>query len=92
MSSVDISYLGAAKVYLAKADPVIEEVNMATVEERLARVERELERFKRDNNAKKSKLGWLEKVRGTFKGDPDFDEIVRLGKELRDQETTEAKE
>lgn len=62
---------------------------MSTVEERLAKVERELEAIKRDKLAEASKLGWLERVRGTFKGDKDFEEIVRLGKELRDQESAE---
>jgi hypothetical protein len=62
---------------------------MATVEERLAKVEKDLEAIKREKLAQTSKLGWLERVRGTFKGDPDFEEIVRLGKELRDQESSE---
>jgi hypothetical protein len=62
---------------------------MATVEERLAKVERDLEAIKREKLAENSKLGWLEQVRGTFKSDPDFAEIVRLGKELRDKESTE---
>ena len=26
---------------------------------------------------------WLEKVAGSFEHDPEFDEVVRLGKELR---------
>jgi len=39
---------------------------MATVEERLAKVERDLEVIKRDKLAANSKLGWLEKVRGTL--------------------------
>lgn len=65
---------------------------MSTVEERLAKVERDLEALKREKLAKESKLGWLEQVRGTFKGDRDFEEIVRLGKELRDQESSEGNE
>ena len=62
---------------------------MASVEERLAKLERELQAMKRDMQSGNSKLGWLERVKGTFKGDPDFEEIVQLGKELRDQESTE---
>jgi len=62
---------------------------MATVEERLAKVERDLEAIKREKLAENSKLGWLERVRGTFKSDSDFEEIVRLGKELRDKESIE---
>ncbi|MFO0940465.1 MAG: hypothetical protein U0930_06830 [Pirellulales bacterium] len=62
---------------------------MDSVEERLAKVERELEAIKRDKHADSSKLGWLERVRGSFKGDADFEEIVQLGKQLRDQELNE---
>ncbi len=62
---------------------------MSTVEERLAKVERDLEALNREKFAEESKLGWLEQVRGTFKGDRDFEEIVRLGKEFRDQESKE---
>lgn len=62
---------------------------MTSVEERLAKVERDLEAIQREKLAENSKLGWLERVRGTFRGDLDFEEIVRLGKELRDNESTE---
>lgn len=62
---------------------------MSTVEEHLAKVERDLEAIKREKLPENSKLGWLERVRGTFKGDPDFEEIVRLGEELRNTESTE---
>lgn len=62
---------------------------MASVEERLAKIERELEAIKREKQAENSKLGWLERVKGTFKADQDFEEIVQLGKELRDRESTE---
>jgi hypothetical protein len=68
---------------------VSQEDKMATVEERLEKIERDLEAIKRDKLAHDSKLGWLERVRGTFQGDSDFEEIVRLGKELRDKDSSE---
>lgn len=56
-----------------------------TVEERLTRIESELQEIK-------ARLGptsdnWVSRMRGQFRNDPVFDEIVRLGKELRDAET-----
>lgn len=55
-----------------------------TIESRLAKVERELAilkaKFPRD------KSNWIADITGTFKDDPDFDEIARLGKEMRDAE------
>ena len=32
---------------------------------------------------------WIAEITGSFKDDPDFDEIVRLGKEMRDAELPE---
>lgn len=58
-----------------------------TIEARLARVERELAILRskslRDNS------NWLAEITGTFKDDPHFEEIVRLGKEMRDAEQPE---
>ena len=33
--------------------------------------------------------GWIAKVTGSFRDDPDFEEILKLGKELRDGEESE---
>lgn len=57
---------------------------MASVEERLAKVEREVEELKAKSEGRQEKSGWLKKIEGTFKNDPDFLEIVKLGKEERD--------
>jgi hypothetical protein len=59
---------------------------MASVEERLARIEKEIEALKTKLPVDESKTDWLSKVNGTFKDDPDFDEIVRIGKEFRDSD------
>ncbi|MBU6172362.1 MAG: hypothetical protein KGQ60_01070 [Planctomycetes bacterium] len=58
-----------------------------TIEVRLARVERELAILRAKSTRDKS--NWLSEIIGTFKDDKDFDEIVRLGKEMRDAETPE---
>lgn len=59
--------------------------NSSTVEERLARVEKELAELKsRVSSAAAPRGNWIETISGSFKDDPDFAEIVRLGKEIRD--------
>jgi hypothetical protein len=35
------------------------------------------------------RANWVSNITGMFKDDPDFDEIVRLGKEMRDAEQPE---
>ena len=53
-----------------------------TIEQRLAEVERELANLKRRVPPVDEK-SWVERIAGTFKDDPDFDEIVKLGREFR---------
>ena len=55
-----------------------------TIESRLAKVERELAILK--TKVPRDKSNWIADITGTFKDDPNFDEIVRLGKEMRDAE------
>lgn len=53
-----------------------------TLEERIARLEREVDLLKsRTPNEKKK--DWIAQITGSFADDPDFDEIVRLGREIR---------
>ena len=61
------------------------ESEMASVEQRLARLEREIEELKKARKSEQSsKAGnWVSKITGTFKDDPEFDEILRLGREER---------
>ncbi len=59
---------------------------MSSVEERLAKVEREVEELKAKFEGRQLRSGWLKKIEGTFKDDPDFLEIVELGKEARDSD------
>ena len=58
-----------------------------TIETRLARVERELAILKARSPHDKS--NWIAEITGSFKDDPEFEEIVRLGKEMRDAEQPE---
>jgi hypothetical protein len=54
-----------------------------TVEERLAAVERELADLKRRIPSRADGKSWVERIAGTFKDDPEFEEVVRLGREFR---------
>ena len=58
-----------------------------TIETRLARVERELAILKA--RASSDRSNWIAEITGMFKDNPDFEEIVRLGKEMRDAEQPE---
>ena len=55
-----------------------------TVEERLAAVEQQLIELKRRLPSQTDGKSWVERIAGTFNEDPDFDEIVRLGREFRE--------
>lgn len=60
---------------------------MATVEERLERLEKEVTLLKLLQSSKvdlaSKKPGWIAKIEGSFKDAPDFEEILRLGREER---------
>ena len=55
-----------------------------TIEQRLERVEKELADLKKDVKGMRPSGNWIDAISGTFKDDPEFDEILRLGKEIRD--------
>ena len=55
-----------------------------TLELRVAKIERELSILKA--KFPPGKLNWIAEITGSFKDDPVFEEIVRLGKEMRDAE------
>jgi hypothetical protein len=56
---------------------------LEVIEERLSAVEQELAELKRSIAARSQEPSWIERIAGTFKDDPDFEEIVRLGREFR---------
>lgn len=55
-----------------------------TIESRLSRLERELAILKARSTA--DSPDWIAKVTGSFLDDPEFVEILKLGKEMRDAE------
>ena len=61
-------------------------VSNGNVEERLAQVEKELESLKSLVKTLRPNANWIEAISGSARGDPDFEEILRLGKEIRDAE------
>lgn len=60
-----------------------------TIEDRLAVVEREIARLKRRFPAEQPEEDWVDAMSGAFADDPEFDEVVRLGREIRDADRME---
>lgn len=57
--------------------------DLATITERLVTVEKEVAELKR-RVEQPTEQPWYLKHAGKFAGDPEFQEIVRLGKEIRE--------
>ena len=55
----------------------------ATIEERLADVEKDVTELKLGFSRLGDKRDWIDRIVGSFKDDPEFDEILRLGREIR---------
>jgi hypothetical protein len=55
----------------------------ATIEERVTNLEQEVAELKRCSSEKPAEAPWWEKIRGTFKDDPIYDEAMELGREWR---------
>jgi hypothetical protein len=55
-----------------------------TIEERLASVESEIAELRDEIRTLSPRPNWISAVCGSFKDDPEFDEVLRLGKELRE--------
>jgi hypothetical protein len=54
-----------------------------TLEERVAHVENDVAELKSKVERLRPGQGWIDKITGSFKDDPDFEEILRLGQEIR---------
>jgi hypothetical protein len=60
-----------------------------TIEDRLAVVEREIAELKRRLPAEPLQEDWVDAMSGVFANDPEFDEVVRLGREMREADRME---
>jgi hypothetical protein len=60
-----------------------------TIEDRLAVVEREIAELKRRLPAEQLQEDWVDAMSGVFADDPEFDEVVRLGREMREADRME---
>lgn len=60
-----------------------------TVEERLSKLEQDVAQLKSQSECGAARVGWITDLMGSFKDDPGFDEILRLGKEIRDADQNE---
>jgi len=59
---------------------------MPSIEERVAKLEQEVRDLRAtpiDSERSAKKPNWISKISGSFKDDPEFDEILRLGREER---------
>ena len=54
-----------------------------TVEERLTNLEKEMAALKQSLLPAQRKPNWIQNITGSFKDDPEFGEILRLGADLR---------
>ena len=57
-----------------------------SIEERLRNLEQEVVRLKLRVRTTQPKSNWISAIKGTAKDDPVYEEICRLGKEIRDAE------
>jgi hypothetical protein len=55
----------------------------ADFERRLAAVERAVSRMQRCLTHLESDQDWIERVTGSMKGKPEFEKVLRLGREIR---------
>jgi hypothetical protein len=54
-----------------------------TVEKRLTALESELADLKRQVTFAQASGSWFTNVAGSFKNEPEFEEVLRLGREMR---------
>jgi len=66
---------------------------MATVDDRLNLLENELTELRKklsqhlDSAAELFNSNWIGRVAGSFRDEPEFDEVLRLGREARNSES-----
>lgn len=57
---------------------------LTVLEQRVAAVEKELAKLKLRVESPPTATSWIDQLAGTFKDDPEFEEIVKLGREFRE--------
>ena len=57
-----------------------------SLETRVATLEQEVEFLKQQATRPKGSSSWLDQVVGSMKDFPEFEEVLRLGRELREQD------
>lgn len=62
-----------------------------TVEERLTVLEREMADLKRQILLARAPGNWFGFVAGSFRDDPDFEEVLRLGRAVRGSDRSDAR-
>lgn len=60
-----------------------------SLEKRLEAVERALASLKGEVRTLRPERNWINAVTGTFRDDPEFDEVLRLGREIRGADRTQ---
>ncbi len=54
-----------------------------TIEGRLEAVEDAVAELRRKLEVRPAPLSWLDQISGSFKDEPAFDEVIRLGRDIR---------
>jgi len=62
----------------------------SALEERLAPIEVQVADLRSQVENLRSKGSWIDEITGSFKDDPEFDEILRLGREIRQTDRLES--
>jgi len=57
--------------------------NTSTIERRLTQVEKEVSFLKSKLSGLSVKKQWIDQISGSLKNDPEFDEILRHGQQIR---------
>jgi len=53
-------------------------------------MEKDLAQLKSQVESLRSNRGWIDRITGSFKDDPEFEEILRLGQEIRQADRLES--
>jgi uncharacterized Zn finger protein len=57
---------------------------VSALEQRVSALEKEVAELKRHVKPRESARNWVERISGSFKDDPEFEEVIRLGREIRE--------